>query len=72
MEDATVGLIFNKEEQAEIAKEMDMRLRKDKIKWLEDRGYRVILNNTNDNRNRDNDMIAVLVANGYTVTKKEG
>jgi carbamate kinase len=72
MEDATVGLTFNKEEQAEIAKEMDMRLRKDKIKWLEDRGYRVILNNTKDNRNRDNDMIAVLVANGYTVTKKEG
>lgn len=43
---------------------------KDRIKYLEARGYRVVLNNTKDNTNRDNDMIKVLEANGYKITKE--
>ena len=71
MEDQTAGLMFNAEEYRAIQKEQERKLVTDKVKWLEARGYRVILNNTKDNTNRDNDMIAVLEANGYTVTKNE-
>jgi hypothetical protein len=70
MEDATANMMFNRKEALEIQSEMDRKLRIDKIKWLEARGYRVILNNTKDNTNRDNDMIAVLEANGYKIIKE--
>ena len=71
MEDATAGLNFNREEYQAVQKQVNINMTKDKIKWLEDRGYRVILNNTKDNTNRDNDMIRVLEANGYKITKGE-
>lgn len=71
MEDATANMMFDRKEALEIQSEMDRKIRIDKIKWLEARGYRVILNNTKDNTNRDNDMISVLEANGYKVIKNE-
>ena len=64
VEDATSGLVLNMEEYNAVQKEVNIKMTKDKIRWLEDRGYRVILNNTKNNTNRDNDMIMILEANG--------
>jgi hypothetical protein len=72
MPNATLGLSLepgSKEDFLRIQKETEQRQITDKIKFLEARGYRVVLNNSKDNRSRDDDMIRVLEANGYKVTK---
>ena len=74
LEDATKGLSIKPnelEDFKQVQAETERKMTQDKIRFLEARGFRVILNNTKDNRNRDRDMINVLEANGYTVTKKD-
>ena len=72
MEDATRNLNLSRQEQSEFAlmqEENRKKMIQDKIRYLEGMGYRVVLNNTKSNQNRDNDMIRILEANGYKVTR---
>ena len=75
VEDATRGISMRPnelEDFKQVQAETERKMIVDKIRFLEARGYRVILNNTKSNTNRDNDMIRVLEANGYKVTKTKG
>ena len=57
---------FN-EVRLQIAKKME----KDKIIFLEQRGYKVVLNNTGEKDSRNQKMITILEADGYKVTKEK-
>lgn len=73
VEDATRGISMRANELDDFKKvqaETEKKMTQDKIRFLEARGFRVILNNTKDNTNRDKDMINVLEANGYSIGKK--
>ena len=74
VEDATKGIAFGKNDlddfkkvKAEVAKKQEQ----DMIKFLEQRGYRVMTNNTCSNQQRDERMIKILETVGYIVTKEE-
>ena len=72
VEDATrsISMRTNElEDFKQVRDETERKMTQDKIRFLEARGYRVILNNTKSNTNRDKDMINVLEANGYKVTR---
>ena len=72
VEDATrtISMRANElEDFKQVRDETERKMTQDKIRFLEARGYRVILNNTKSNTNRDRDMINVLEANGWKVTK---
>ena len=72
IEDATrsISMRANElEDFKQVRDETERKMTQDKIRFLEARGYRVILNNTKSNTNRDKDMINVLEAAGYKVTK---
>ena len=74
VEDATRGISIRPYELEDFKKVQDETRKKmiqDKIRFLESIGYRVTLNNTKDNTNRDNDMIRVLEANGYVIAKAQ-
>ena len=73
VEDATrtISMRANElEDFKQVRDETERKMTQDKIRFLEARGYRVILNNTKSNTNRDKDMINVLEANGYSVGRK--
>ena len=72
VEDATrtISMRANElEDFKQVRDETERKITQDKIRFLEARGYRVILNNTKSNTNRDRDMINVLEAAGYKVTR---
>ena len=72
VEDATrtISMRANElEDFKQVRDETERKMTQDKIRFLEARGYRVILNNTKSNTNRDRDMINVLEAAGYKVTR---
>jgi hypothetical protein len=72
VEDATrtISMRANElEDFKQVRDETERKMTQDKIRFLEARGYRVILNNTKSNTNRDKDMIAILEANGWKVSK---
>ena len=72
VEDATrsISMRANElEDFKQVRDETERKMTQDKIRFLEARGYRLILNNTKNNTNRDKDMINVLEAAGYKVTR---
>jgi len=72
VEDATRSILIRPNELEDFKKvqaETKKKIEQDHIKYLEQRGYRVVLNNTNNNERRDLQCINILEANGYTVEK---
>lgn len=57
------------EDFKKVRDETEARIIKDKINFLEQRGYKVVLNNTGSLEDRNDKMIKVLEANGYVVKK---
>jgi hypothetical protein len=74
VEDATKQVHLSKKDMSEfelMQAENKKKMIADKIKYLEALGYRVLLNTSGSNEQRDERMIAILEDNGYTITKEK-
>jgi hypothetical protein len=74
VEDATKGINLSKKDMSEfelMQAENKKKMIVDKIKYLEALGYRVLLNTSGSNEQRDERMIAILEANGYIISKEK-